>query len=226
MPSPSALRPVVLGRNSRVWAAVKPHLADGGAHWQALGHAELDGFAFTPADRVWVLSYSRDPAENRALLQRLAAAGVAEIVYLSSSSTIVDGRTRCYEYPRVKALAEAEALALPNGRALVVGLMHDRLDELPAGLNIATRHADLAAFMARPDWGPDNARRRTLFEPVRRDWRSPAERTAHAVYAGLMRLTGPWPCLLRPLDLLLRLAGWRWYGYTHLANRLWMSKIS
>jgi hypothetical protein len=219
-------REVVLGRSSTVWQrlSAEPQLASRvGA---AIGHHDLASFEFSPGDRVWVLSYSRDPRENSAMLQRLHAAGVREIVYVSSASTIVAQRTRCYEYPRVKLQAEQEALALPEAKLLTIGLMHDSVDELPAGTNIATRHAELAAFMLQPDWPDGGGRGKRLFHVEQRPFGSAFERAACGLYSSLLMAAGSRPCLLRPLDLILRLLGWRWYGYTCLSNRLWTSKTS
>jgi hypothetical protein len=224
--SPLPTRELVLGRSSTVWRrlSVEPSLAERvGA---AIGHHDLATFEFTPADRVWVLSYSRDPRENSAMLQRLGAAGVREIVYVSSASTIVAQRTRCYEYPRVKLQAEQEALALPQARLLTIGLMHDSVDELPSGTNIATRYSELAAFMLQPDWPDIGGRGKQLFHVEQRPFGSAIERAACTTYTSLLMASGSRPCLLRPLDLILRLLGWRWYGYTCLSNRLWTSKTS
>lgn len=222
----AAVRDVVLGRGSTVWRRLATNPALAARIGAAIGHRELAGFAFTPADRVWVLAYSRLPSENSALLARLRDAGVREIVYVSSASTIVSRRTRCYEYPRVKQLAEDEALALPNAKVLTIGLVHDDAGELPGGANIATRYDDLAAFMLTPDWPDDGGRRKRLFRVERRPFRSGVERALARAYGAALDACGPHPCLLRPFDLLLRLLGMRWYGYTFLSNRLWISTTS
>lgn len=219
-------REVVLGRGSTVWRRLSTDPALAGRGIVAIGHHELTGFAFTPNDRVWVLSYSRVPAENSAMLATLRDAGVAEIVYVSSASTIVGQRTRCYEYPRVKQQAEIEALAITNARVLTIGLMHDDPAELPAGDNIATRYETLAAFMCEPDWPEGDGRRKRLFEIDRRPFRSGFERSLASAYGAALDAAGAHPCLLRPFDLLLKLLGMRWYGYTFLSNRLWISTIS
>lgn len=221
-----ALREVVLGRGSTVWRRLAAAPAVAARIGAAIGHAELAGFAFTPADRVWVLAYSRVPAENRAMLERLREAGVAEIVYVSSASTIVSRRTRCYEYPRVKQQAEDEALALPNARVLTIGLMHGDDAELPAGRNIATHYDELAAFLLAPDWPDEGGRRKRLFRVVQRPFRNAAEQVLARAYGAALDATGSHPCLLRPVDLLLRILGMRWYGYTFLSNRLWTSTTS
>jgi len=219
-------REVVLGRSSTVWRRLGADPALAGRVGASIGHLDLANFAFTPADRVWVLSYSREPLENSALLARLRDAGVREIVYVSSSSTIVTQRTRCYEYPRVKQQAEDEVLALPNAKVLTIGLMHGDASELPAGTNIATRYADLAAFMQSPDWPDNGGRRKRLFHVEQRPFGSSFERRLCDTYTALLMAAGSRPCLLRPIDLILRLLGMRWYGYTCLSNRLWTTTTS
>lgn len=218
------MREVVLGRSSRVWRSLATRPALAGV--QAIGHAELSSFHFTGSDRVWVLSYSRDSRENADMLARLGAAGVREIVYVSSSSTIVQRITRCYEYPRVKVEAETQALALPQAKVLTVGLMYESDNELPAGPSVATSFDELAQFMTAPDWPEDDDRRKHLLRIVVRPFRSAFEDRLFRAYGALLHLAGSRPCLLRPLDLLLRTVGMRWYGYTYLSNRLWISTMS
>lgn len=224
--SSPARREIVLGRSSAVWQRLAREPALSGWCAAAIGHAELAAFAFDPADRVWVLSYSRQPAENEAMLKRLHEAGVGEIVYVSSASTIVSRLTRCYEYPRVKLQAEEAALGLPNARVLTIGLMHDDAGELPSGANVATRYAELAAFMRAPDWPEADGRRKRLFAIVHRPFRHGLERWLARGYGAMLAAAGSRPCLLRPVDLLLRMLGMRWYGYTFLSNRLWISTTS
>jgi hypothetical protein len=219
-------REIVVGRNSRVWNSLARDPAVVGRFQHALSHSELEGFRFEPGDRVWVFAYSRDPAGNFRLLEFLERARVAAVVYVSSASTIVERVTRCYEYPRVKAQAEAQARAGLQAFVLVLGLVHESVDELPAGLNAATSMDSLARFMLRPEWTEEGGRVRRLFEPLSRPFSGAIESAAFRLYGVLQRACGAWPCALRPLDYLLRAMGWRWYGYIHLSNRLWYSTKS
>ncbi|MFT3954842.1 MAG: hypothetical protein QM722_10795 [Piscinibacter sp.] len=98
--------------------------------------------------------------------------------------------------------------------------------ELPAGDNVATSYAMLAAFMRAPDWPDDGGRRKRLFGIERRPFGSGFERALARAYGAALDAAGARPCLLRPLDLLLKLLGMRWYGYTFLSNRLWISTTS
>ncbi len=221
-----AYREVFVGRHSKVWQALSRREELARRQPVAIGHADLAGFAFTRGDRGCLLSYSRRPSENRAMLESIARAGVAELVYVSSSATIVDAVTRCYEYPRVKQVAEHDALALPAARVLTIGLVYEDPAELPGGNCVATSVAELAAFVAAPDWPDAAGRRKLLLRFVQRPFRHGLERGAHAAYGRLMRWAGAFPCVLRPVDLMLRALGARWYGYTFLSNRLWSSTIS
>jgi hypothetical protein len=216
-------RDVFIGCHSKVWQGLATRLQGGDIHTVAIGHRDVAAFAFAPRDRVWVLSYSRQVAENAALIARLKEAGVEQIVYLSSSSVIVGQRTRCYEYPRVKQLAERAVLALPHGKVLTVGLVYSHPDELPRGPNVATSLDEMAAFMRSPSWPDAHGRAKHLFRAVNRPFSGVLERVAHRTYGLLMSACGSFPCALRPVDVLLRAVGARWYGYVYLSNRLWIA---
>ena len=223
---PPYMRDVVLGRGARIWQdiAKEPGIAEAIQH--TLGHADLDRFSFTPKDRVWVLAYSRAAQDNARMLQRLQEAGVREVVYVTSSSTIIGDMTDCYEYPRVKRQAEAVALALPQSRVLVLGLVVGHESELPAGRNAATLISEIARFMLAPQWSAGSQRRKVLLRMVERPFGSPGERFAYTLYGRLLLACGRHPGLLRPLDLVLRALGLRWYGYTYLSNLLWSRSMT
>ena len=230
LPTEHAVKPVrrhvILGRHSKVWAGLKAHPLLARCVRCVIGHRELASFVIEPGDTVWVLSYSRKPDHNSALLARLRTAPAHEIVYVSSSSTIVCGVTACYDYPRVKHLAEIEARSLPNGRVLTLGLVYERESGLPGGINVATSIDQLATFMLQPEWPDGGGRSKRLFDVVQRPFGSAAEAAMYRAYGRMQSLAGRWPCVLRPLDAMLRALGWRWYGYTFMSNRLWAATIS
>jgi hypothetical protein len=219
-------REIVLGRNSKVWRELSSDSRLRDKNFIAISHAELANFSFKNKDRVWVFSYSRDEQENEALLGALKKSSIAEIVYVSSSSVKVVSKTNCYEYPRVKLKAEKSALENPVAKVLTIGLVFNQVSELPAGENIATSIDDLAGFMAAPFW-PDNSQRtKNLFKIVTTDFSSNFEKMAYRLYGKLIFITGSYPCVLRPIDLLLRGLKMRWYGYVYLSNQLWISTTS
>jgi len=219
-------REVVLGHSAKIWQQIarQPGVAHRFQH--GISHRQLQSFTLTPADRVWVFAYSRLPRENSAMLAHLQAAGVAEIVYISSSSTIIGSLTTCYEYPRAKKLAEDEVESMPNGKVLTLGLVVENESELPAGANAAVTIAEIARFMLTPQWPEAQGRRAHLLRIVRRPFRHGLEQALYVAYGWLMRRLSRKPCLLRPLDLALRTMNMRWYGYTYLSNQLWTTSTT
>lgn len=220
------MREIILGRNARIWQEIarQPGMASRFQH--ALGHADLAQFRFTPEDRVWVFAYSRVHEDNVRMIQRLHDAGVAEWVYVTSSSTIVANITKCYGYPRAKKMAEDLARTLPRSKVLVLGLVVNDESELPAGRNAATTIGEIARFMLAPSWSTEQGRGQALLKLVERPFRSALERQLYQLYGRLLGASGRHPCLLRPLDLLLRSLGMRWYGYTYLSNQLWTRSMT
>jgi hypothetical protein len=215
-------RTIVVGKNSKVWQNLSddPRLAG----CLAIGHAEVAGFAFHPSDRVWILSFSRDMDDNQRLFETLSAAGAKDCIYVSTATANVDAVTRCYEYPRVKRASEALSQSLLGARVVLIGVVYQDLADLPAGITMATNLDQLAEAIANLAWsGTGHV---NLFAPVQRPFTSGAERLAFVVYGIMQRLAAAWPCLLRPLDIILRALGWRWYGYLYLSNRLWLTTTS
>ncbi len=216
-----AIREVVIGRNSRVWRKSGANRLVSERFKYAIGHDEVSSFAFSPVDRVWVFSYSRKEAENSRLLDALEAAAVHEVVYVSTATTIVTRFTRCYGYPAVKQIAEDEARLRLNARVLTLGLVVDRIDELPPGLNVTTLQGAIEEFLLAPSWPYEGGRRMRLFETVAVPFVRPWEARLHRAYNEFQWLVRYWPCVLRPVDVVLRVIGIRWYGYVNLSNRLW-----
>lgn len=215
-------RTVIIGRNSAVWRALSadPRLA----HCVAIGHAEVSGFTFAPTDRVWILSYSRQMSDNQMLFDTLRASAATDFVYVSTATANVGAKTDCYAYPRIKLACEKAAQRQLDARIVSIGVVYQTEDTLPGGVTMATSLHRLATEIAAPTLpagSPIN-----LFAPVERPFSGTAEQVAFRVYGVLQRAASRWPCLLRPLDVVLRAIGWRWYGYLYLSNRLWLTTTS
>jgi hypothetical protein len=219
-------REVIVGKNSTVWRelAKRPDIA---ARFRvALSHNDLHNVKFLPGDRLWIFSYSRKAAENAALIERLGRAGAAEYVYVSSATTNIVPQTSCYRYPVVKLLAENLAREKLNARILTVGIVFDRQSDLPGGATIATSYDDLAGFMLAPQWPDCVGQAVRLFRPYERPFNGEAEEIAFKLYGRAVGLLRRWPCILRPVDFVLRRMGYRWYGYLYLSNKTWFTTTS
>lgn len=220
------MRNVIVGKNSKVWRALESAEPMRGRDVAAIGHSDLSGFRFLPGDRVWLLSYSPKMSENRRIIDIILLQPIESLVYVSSSSTIVAERTTCYGYPSAKLAAERYAAGHSGVRILTLGLVYEDPSDLPAGDNATTSTGMLVGFIANPAWRDPVDGRYPLMERVSRPFSGTLERICHRLYGDLIRATGSWPCLLRPLDLALRAVGYRWYGYTYLSNQIWTRIIS
>lgn len=218
-----AKRLIVLGRNSKVWQSLKKSHLLVNASILAIGHAELTTFRFLPGDNVLVFSYSRSAKENFLLLEYLSKQNKVSVFYISSASTNVTSITRCYSYPRVKQQALEDAIRICNAKIINIGWFYNVVTELPPGLTAATSVDEIAMLIQ--EGMPFSDRFLNLFHLVERPFRREFEKKLYRWYGVLIEGCGSYPCLLRPLDLILRTLGMRWYGYLYLSNRLWSTTI-
>lgn len=216
-------RIVVIGRNAEVWRRLSAFKQLESAH--AISYRDINALQLEEDDCVWIMSYSRDHSENIQLFKALhhRCTHSVHIVYVSTATANVAEVTSCYKYPRAKSEAEAEASKILDAIIIRIGLVYENSSELPAGQTAATPLAHLAELMAGA------APKRTgqpiaCYQMIMCPFRSDIEASLYSIYGRLMHLTGSWPCLLRPLDLGLKLARMRWYGYLFLSNKLLATK--
>lgn len=223
--SSGASRLVVIGRNSVLWSRIKDRVLTQRPDSLAVGHRDVaDGLQLSANDCVWIFSYAPDADANRQLFERLKRLGAGRYVYLSTATANIASDIPCYRYPRAKAEAERDAARTLDAAIARIGLIYDEPAELPAGISAATRLDDLIAAMVQPDCpSQEGGRAAPLYRLVERPFGSNAEWAVFAVYGALLRFSGRYPCLLRPIDLLLRSMGWRWYGYLRLSNERCLS---
>lgn len=192
--------------------------------FEAVGHKDIAQYTFRGDDRVWIFSYSRKPIENEELLANLKRGGAKNAIYLSTATTNVAALTSCYEYPSTKLAAERCARSLLNAKILTIGVVCKTEADLPGGTTMATRLDMLKDFMCKPYSELHDAT--NLFEPIQRPFGSSFEKSIYSAYGVAMRLCRRLPCVLRPVDYVLRALGWRWYGYLFLSNQLWSTTTS
>lgn len=220
----TARRHIIIGKNSAVWRGLAHAEGIAAKFSTALSHGEVGAFPFSPGDEVWIFSYAPTDAGNTQLIEALAAAGVRNAVYVSSASVIATDVTDCYRYPRVKKRAELEAQKQLGASIVRLGLVYTQPHELPAGSNMATSIGRIADFMLQPALPPPGTIV-NLFENTDRPFSGRVEQSLYSWYGSLQSAAGRWPCLLRPIDYILRGLGMKWYGYVYLSNRLWNTTI-
>jgi hypothetical protein len=216
-------RLIVLGKNSKVWLSLKnsPVLVD--TQIVEIGHQDLEDFQFHHGDKVWVFSYSRSVKENRLMMEILAHQPHVFVIYVSSASTNVTSVTSCYNYPTVKRQAHSDVMQICSACVVNIGWFYVNLSELPAGLTAATAADELAIAVREGDFVPGQTI--NLFELIHLPFKSSFEAYLYRLYGLLLKVCSCYPCFLRPIDLVLRLVGIRWYGYLYLSNKLWSTTI-
>jgi hypothetical protein len=219
------MRNIIIGRNSKVWKTLQTLPALKSGNFLAISHKDAAGFYFRNTDLVWIFSYSRLRVENVKLLQAVRNAGANDVVYVSTATTNVVHRTSCYLYPREKLYAQLKASEICDARILVIGTMYLERAELFDGPCIATSYSNLATFVAENQW-PEGVRLVNLIEKVNKPYGSPFDRWLFKTYGRLLDAAGRFPCLLRPIDLLLHSLNKKPYGYVHLSNKIWFSTTS
>lgn len=218
-------RIVVIGRNSKIWAAISRAREFEAVNVVAIGHAELATFTFVPGDQIWVLSYSRSAAQNLALLEVIAKSSDVDVTYVSSASTNVVKHTKCYKYPTIKYQAEVDAVRVCNARIVQIGWFYVNTDELPGGRTAATSARELVKFMLSDSARSNSNEAIKLFQMVERPFHSAGESVIFNTYGYMLKIVRFYPCLLRPVDFFLRGLNMRWYGYLYLSNKLWSMTI-
>ena len=214
---------VIVGSNSRVWQRVRRSDSARFDRVAAIGHAAVPNWSFRADDEVWVLSYANSERGNSELLDALAARGVGRMVYVSTVSTRVCEVTSFYRYPRIKLAAERHARAVHGATVVVLGLVCADQREAPAGLSMVTWLSELADLMHDGIRQDQVGTTILLAKPVHQPFCSRFEEIMYRCYGQLIGACGPWPFLLRPLDLVLKHLGCRWYGYFRVGNQLWTS---
>lgn len=219
-------RLVVIGKNSILWSRIGDRVRSRHLNTLAVGHRDLASVRLNASDRIWIFSYAQDVNENAALFDVIAAQGGSNCYYLSSATANIADNVRCYRYPLVKRAGELDAELRLGAIPVRIGLIHDNTNELPAGNSAVTQLDLLIEAMISDD--VDFARCGSLIQLYTLEsklFSSAMERFAYIWYGKLLRACGSYPCVLRPLDVVLKLFGWRWYGYFRMSNDICFSTI-
>lgn len=216
------IRNIIIGKNSKVWKWLKSidsELND--SSYIAISNIDIENFDFKESDLVWIFSYSIKTEGNRKLINRLSTTKAKKFVYVTSATTVILDKIKCYKYPKVKYEAEVLAQKKLGAKKLSIGIVYQNTTDLPSGINIVTKIEDIAQFIKHPVWDTNDAN--YLFTSYEQPFKSKLEKVCYNIYNNLMTIFSKNPCILRPIDLLLKIAGYNWYGYVYKSNKKWNS---
>lgn len=221
-------RILFIGKNSTIWQRLSQNAARVDGIGPALGHADVANFDFKPDDQVWIFSYSRVTAENIALFEQLKERGARYVYYVSTASSNVMQITSRFTYPRAKSEAAEAAQRILGARIVLLGYVLEDLSEAPAGWAAIVTLDELLAKMRSEALSAPVANQNPiqLFTMRKTPFHSRLEALLYRAYFRVAFALGRYVFLLRPIDVILRALGYRWYGYFGMSNQLWSTTTS
>lgn len=208
----------IIGKNSSVCKRLAKKIPL--ENYRFLGHQDISDVTFQQNDVLFIFSYSLNRQVNADFLTSIHKRGGKNIVLMSSVASKVATLTQCYNYPTIKYMSEELVLEKLGGVVIQLGSVVEDSRELPSGTNYCTTLDELADFINQYQPSPSRAIR--LFSVIDIPFKSQLDAFLYRSYQVLINRLNRYPCLLRPVDLLLKLSGYRWYGYTALLKKVWM----
>lgn len=221
---------LVVGSNSSLWAALceSPILQNqnSGINFFAVSSRDIYGlspelFQFSFSHAV-VFSYSRKLEENMKLLRNLRLL-VRNVIYISTCSVIAANKGYLYTYPRAKR--EVEVFARDSNlfeclRILRLGMVEGTFDA--DSMTGRFKYTSLEMIVREIERSCSNDRTKVSFENLyvsaERPFDSRMEELCFKIYCRMLQWNFVMGVVMRPLDVVFRALGWRWYGYNCLVN--------
>lgn len=210
------MRKIIIGKNSKLYKNYKNDFLE--IFDLAISHKDISSFNFQPNDFILFLSYPRSLSALNKLTSLLTMIKKNKVVLLSTCSIVVNHLTNCYSYPKIKLLQEKYfSKTLHNLIIFRVGTIISKKDYVSYyGTCILS---DKVFFKTISDFINNklNDQLVTKFDVL--DFKgSLFESFIYKSYCCLIRISIPFPCILRPLDFIVKLFGKPWYGYVALTK--------
>ena len=186
----------------------------------AISASDLESYSFNENDSLIILSYGKSKKSIDLLAYNLSSLNVKFFLLISTCTTVVLEKTKCYAYPAIKQYQERLFVQkLKNVSILSVGtIVDEKADKEHHGTCItkATVFFKICEDIIR---STQSKKYLVEYEFSKFSNESSVEYKIFRAYKSLITLL-PLPCLLRPLDILLKYFGCKWYGYGVLTTIL------
>jgi hypothetical protein len=211
---------LIIGKNSKIWNKIKKDIKKN----RVITEISHDQLRFLKKqkrfDEIWIFGYSINVNENYDLLHSAVSIKYKKCFYFSSKTTNICQVTKDYKYPMIKKISEDFLKRYNNTYIVRLGLVYGKTSDIPGGGSYVTSYKEIIKFInqdKRRIWYNKDI---DLAKLIIKNFSSEFERAVYKLY-GLILMSGLFrPILLRPIDLILRLIGWRWYGYFYLSNNI------
>jgi len=210
------MRKIIIGKNSKLFLNFKSEFLR--IFDLCLSHKDLVDFKFRLDDVILILSYPKSILELNEMKINLGTLRKNKVILLSTCSVVVNKYTKCYAYPRIKLLQEKCFSEIFTN--LLIYRIGTVIRSNQYKKYIGTCILDSNYFFESLDRQVSIAFDKkiiTSFKTIEFNGLS-AESFFYNVYCFLIRFFSPYPCILRPFDLVLKWLGKPWYGYGALTK--------
>jgi hypothetical protein len=217
------MRYILIGCNSKLYNNFKRNFNK--LVQFSISHKEIHTFLFRENDIVIVLSYGKNKQKNKEFYKNLSKINVGLFIILSTTSSYLANKIKCYEYPSNKLYIENLAIKLLKRHVVIRAgvIVNRRMSEEFQGL-IQTPISKLIKTL----------KELKNIRPVKilinlgqfKDFKNKnsIEYYFYLKYKLLIHNL-KYPCIIRPLDLILKVFfSYKWYGYGLLTVLYFESK--
>jgi len=172
---------------------------------------------------IFLFSFSYKMQENMSMIEKIKLFSVESEVYIISSTSVFAYRiSPFYKYPGIKS--KMDSYAISNGfHILRIGYVVDDERSLNSGEYLITHPNDICDFIDSP-LKASKSRAVDLFKYVNLPMNI-FYKIFYSVYLFALFHLGRYAFVLRPVDLILKVAGVKWYGYNALGVIYWKKKL-
>lgn len=212
------MRKIIIGKNSNLYKEFRYEFDD--IFDLAISHKDLQNFGTKKTDIYFILSYGQSEKEMSQLLNEIKKIKHNNVILLSTSAVIVSKYSQCYSYPRLKMMQENFFIKkMSNFIIYRVGTVL-RKNNLYQNRGTCVLNSNLFFKTLKKLLSGEFVSQVVQEYEFVEIKKNTFESIIYLIYTVTIRLFYRFPCVLRPIDLMLKILNYPWYGYGTLSLKL------
>jgi hypothetical protein len=206
------MRIILVGKNSGLYRNFKLYFDD--FIDEAISHNDVHNFKFSKSDVLIILSYSFNTNLQRYFIGLLKKTSVNQIIVFSTVACLVSEKIKCYAYPDLKLQSEKNfRRSIPRTVIFRFGTIIDGQSRYVYRGTYVTEISDVVNGVKSAIKLHLKSKVISIYNFCEFNNKNCFEYLLYQYYYKVISRMS-YPCLLRPLDLILRIVfGYKWYGY-------------
>ncbi|CAM8346238.1 hypothetical protein MCERHM63_00828 [Candidatus Methylopumilus planktonicus] len=207
---------ILIGKNSGLYRNFKLYF-DGFID-EAISHRDLHKIKFSKSDVLIILSFTFNKNSQDYFINLLKKTSASQVIVFSTAACLVSEKIKCYAYPDFKLQSEKNFMkAIPETVIFRFGTIIDYQSRHFYRGTYVTEISDVVNAIKSAIKLNLKSKVISMYSFCKFTNKNSFEYLLYKFYCKLI-LRMSCPCLLRPLDLILRLVfGYKWYGYGALS---------